>query len=435
MKSDTVFLEYNGQQHTYGEFHRFRSEWKEQRTLTQGVHLIDAEPRLDAVFEIAACWVEGIPFSVMPAGPAGQVARSVLEGLDEFKHAQHGTGDHQLFSILFTSGTTAEPKPVPLKRSTMLAAAVSSRLNYPLQAGECWLHTLPLNHIGGISMICRAIQDGYGLYLMDRFDAGPVATVLSECPHVTGASLVPTQLKKLLEQPHLMPHSKFRGILLGGGPVEPGDITACKNLGLPVTPSFGMTETCAQCLATPLSNWYDAPAGTCGIPLPGIEAELREDPDDTGLSVLWVRGQQIFDGYAGSQEPIAFDGQGWFCTGDYATKDKQGYYYIQMRRSDRIVSGGENVNPLEIEHHLAELGLFCGDVAVIGLPDPVWGQAVTIVTTDQELQDISRVKALLSDRLDRFKIPKSIIMVSDIPRTASGKIKRAQLSQQLSGLP
>ncbi|MCC5925158.1 MAG: AMP-binding protein [Bacteroidetes bacterium] len=429
MKFETIFLQHNDEVVTYRELHSYARGLFANRLLSDGIYLIEATPRFQAIMQIAACWLNGVPFSVLPADKGSLIYRQRIK---ELRSQNSDVQQNDLFAVLFTSGTTDIPKMVPINRENVVAAYASGKTNYHLLSDEKWIHTLPLNHIGGISIITRALLGRHGIHLLDEFDSAVVQHLLSSDLSVTGISMVPTQLRKLLEGKHISVHGGFKGVLLGGGPVNTSDIMRCKEIHLPVTPSFGMTETTAQCLATPLEDWDNAPAGTCGKPLAGVEVELRADPESPNSSLLWVRGEQVFNGYANWDNSKVFDEEGWFCTGDYAQKDNEGYYYIQMRRSDRIVTGGENVNPIEVEHHLTNFAELLGDYVIIGLPDELWGQAVTLVTTKKEHPDIDKIRAFLSTRIERFKIPKSIQYIPHIPRTASGKPMRFKLCEILS---
>jgi o-succinylbenzoate---CoA ligase len=346
-----------------------------------------------------------------------------------------------LLGYFFTSGSSGKPKCVPVRRRQVIAAWKASISNVGLNPGDLWLHTLPLNHIGGTSILTRSLLSGSGVYWSNQSSAAAIARILSSHNAVVSVSLVPTQLKRLLESGNINLSNRFKAVLLGGGPAESELIENAKRLGLPVIPSFGMTETAAQCLAVPLTDWQFAPPGTCGKPLPGIEVRIDSwdndklpIPDKTGL--LWVRGAQVFDGYLNEKRnDTDFGKYGWFCTGDYARIDKNGYVFIEMRRSDRIVSGGENVNPLEVEQAIAALHLIAGDFAVFALPDSQWGQAVVLAVTTPAATQIftsEKLRHALSTKLSAFKIPKRIVTVESIPRTETGKVKRFELTAMFS---
>jgi O-succinylbenzoic acid--CoA ligase len=384
-----------------------------------------------------------------------------------------------LFGYFFTSGTTGDPKIVPIYRGQIIAAGSASMENIGLDSQDLWYQVLPLHHIGGVSVLTRALLGGFGVYLEEIFEPVHTAELLSQNHQIKVASFVPTQLHRLLEIPSFITHSAFHTILLGGGPISAGLVELCSKRGIPVMPSFGMTETAAQCLAMPFGEKprIDKVSGlvSCGKPLRGIEACLIEE--DFAQKLLYVRGEQVFQGYFAKKGGIdessfitiaddtsksvdlteehtssktedspksidfsqkvssnvsgTYSENPWFCTGDYAEIDADGFYYIEMRRSDRIVSGGENVNPHEIEAFIADLD-FVKEVVVLGLPDEIWGQVVVAVIVLQDGEDkqsdyLSEVKGALKANVSPHKVPKKVILLDEIPKTASGKVRRNEL--------
>lgn len=326
-------------------------------------------------------------------------------------------------------------------------------------------------------MVTRALINGYGLRFLNKFGVREVSDILAHDKRVRGVSLVPTQLKRLLDLTDFGVHEEFKTILLGGGPVSYEIIQRCKERGIPVMTSFGMTETAAQCISVPFGEvspvvvknnesasysaqnkgFIDKYFVSAGKPLPGMFVDLRPDTDFdpetlsdsksdnvSAPKLLWIKGNQVFDGYLSLSESgsIAekidtsdFDKEGWFCTGDYAFSDKNGHIYIEMRRTDRIVSGGKNVNPTEIEEVLSSL-LYLKDVAVYGKDDNEWGQVVCAAvvlsdSADEHLPSKNAAEELLElikkdtrSKLPSYKIPKKVVILDSIPRTSSGKLKR-----------
>lgn len=426
------FLTYDDKLYTYEYLHQYAEKWFNSNSaqVSSSLIAIPGKRSVDTIFQIASCWLQGVPFIVIPpdSPPAElETYKSITNGIEfSLNETSQYRNDSDLATVMFTSGTSGSPKVVPLKRGNLIAAATASLKNFALAPGEFWIHTLPMHHIGGISIILRALHSRSAILLSKDTSTDIVRTLINVDHSVVGASLVPTQLRRLLADTTLKPHSGFKGILLGGGPINADDIQSCIAKNLRVIPSFGMTETAAQCLAAPYDAWQQTPPGSCGIPLNGIEAELRPDPDDATSFLLWLRGDQVFDGYYGVSNR-EFDAEGWFCTGDYARRDDHGFYYIVMRRTDRIVSGGENINPSEIEQVIAAKNLISGDYAIIGIPDFEWGQTVALITTCEQTHSIDTIRMRLAGELSRFKLPKSLHIVDHIPTTAAGKIKRQEL--------
>jgi o-succinylbenzoate---CoA ligase len=337
-------------------------------------------------------------------------------------------GDDTLFGIFFTSGTSGKPKAVPLKRRQMISAARSSAINNQLNPGDLWLHCLPLHHIGGVSIILRSLIYGSGVYSLEGFDVAGAADLLCSSRDVKAVSLVPTQLTRLIEYPDFKPHDEFRFALIGGGRVP--DSLRKKAAGLvPSVFSYGMTETCAQIVATGIDN--TAPSGSTGRVLAPNEMIICDERGmqlDHGQSgLICLRGPQVFDGYLDENENTFFSG-GWYNTGDYGCTDTMGNLYLESRREDRIVTGGENVDPVEVEMALLQLS-GVSDAAVIGLADDEWGQLVTavIVAAPGITFSLNTLRAELKSHLTDYKIPRRLEVIDELPKTDLGKVKKREL--------
>lgn len=345
-----------------------------------------------------------------------------------------GDPDH-IFAYFFTSGTSGPPKIVPLKRRQMLYAARASAKNFRPRTNHFWLLCLPLNHIAGVSIILRSLLYGSAIFRMNSFHKNMISTFLAENKLFQAASLVPTMLKRLLEEPGFYVHNNFQAILLGGGPVETTLVQKAIDKGVPLVPSYGMTETCAQIAANPIMK----PSGTYG-PLRSVgklfspnSLQIRdEDEKPMGCNNsgnIWLKGPQIFDGYLDEEtNSRVFDGEGWFNTGDYGYFNANDQLFIESRRSDLIITGGENVSPQEVEAELKKIDTI-SDAAVLGLPDEEWGQKVVAVVVAKTRQDIDqeKIRELLKKRVTSYKIPKEIKQADDLPRTHTGKVQKQEL--------
>ena len=292
--------------------------------------------------------------------------------------------------VIHTSGTTGRPKPVELTYGNFDASALANAANLGVDSDDRWLCCMPLFHVGGLSILTRSAINQTEAVIHDGFDVDRVKTALTD-EQITLVSLVPTQLSRLLEAglerpPHL------RAILLGGGPIP-------RNLletDLPVIPTYGMTETCSQV-------WT-------GKPLPG--AEIANGPDGE----LLVKGPMV--------APKAVADDGWLHTGDRGHIDEHGNLTVEGRIADTIVTGGENVSAAEVEDVLLSHPLV-DDVAVVGRPDPDWGQVVTAFIVGAA--NPSELRAYARERLAGYKVPKQIRHTREIPRNAAGKILRGRL--------
>ncbi len=428
----------------------------------------------ELIMAIASCWMLGIPFCCLnPQAPEHELQNKIdrldlgtliieeqfnskvrteraisFKNLNLQKALNQGklspvsskefkpkTDPDQVFGYFFTSGTSATPKIVPLKRRQMLFAASTSADNFRPEPNHFWLLCLPLNHIAGISIVLRSLLYGSGIYRMNNFDQEMVTTFLSENKLFQAASLVPTMLKRLIEIPAFQTHKDFKAILLGGGPTTSSLLKKAVQKGIPVVSSYGMTETCAQIAANPFlkpSGRY-IPMKSVGNIFQPNNIEIRDDsgkPVGTNTSgTIWLKGPQVFDGYweANLNDQI-FDEEGWFNTGDYGHLNINRHLFIESRRSDLIITGGENVSPFEIEKELERIE-YIQSAAVLGVPDKEWGERVVaaVVSREKNRIDQKEVRDKLAERLTSFKIPKQIIQVDELPTTRTGKIVRDEL--------
>jgi O-succinylbenzoic acid--CoA ligase len=304
-------------------------------------------------------------------------------------------------TLMHTSGTTAAPKLVPLSYGNWLASALGSAVALGLDTRERWLCPLPLTHVGGLSILIRSAIYGTTAVLHERFDPHAVIEALSDPDeHVTLVSLVPTMLQRLLDGGLANPPT-LRWALLGGGPIPPTLLERARSTGVPVAPTYGMTEACSQIV-------------TRGWPLSGVTLHISEQGE------VLVRGANV------SSAALAPDG--WLHTGDLGALDDRGKLTLTGRIADTIVTGGENVAPVEVESVLmSHPGV--ADAAVHGRADAEWGEALvaTIVPRDGVALDPDELRAFCAQRLARFKVPKAIEFARRLPRSESGKLLRGEL--------
>jgi O-succinylbenzoic acid--CoA ligase len=282
------------------------------------------------------------------------------------------------------------------------ANALGSAVALGLDLDERWLCVMPLAHVGGLSILLRSTIYATTVVLHDRFDPDAVlAELMNPARAITLVSLVPTMLARLLDAGLERP-PKLRWALLGGGPIPPGLLARAGSAGVPVAPTYGMTEACSQ-------------IATFGLPLIGVELRLEEGE-------IVVRGPVV--------APGSLDDDGWLRTGDLGEFDQHGRLRIVGRRSDTIVSGGENIAPSEVESVLLEHPAVV-DAGVFSRPDPDWGEAVlaTVVLRDGGDVGAEELRRFVAERLARFKVPKEIGFSAALPRSPSGKLLRRQLAR------
>lgn len=329
-------------------------------------------------------------------------------------------------AILFTSGTTGFPKGAMLTRHNFLANAKASAENVGGDPQQRWLACLPLYHVGGLAMLVRTACYGARLILHPRFDAQAVTASLAK-GGVTHLSLVENALAQLLDCVGDKPTGRgLRAVLVGGGPVAPELMDRARAAGLPVLHTYGLTEATSQ-VTTERPGTADG--RTAGSPLNGVEVRIV---DGDGLALpagevgeIEVRGPTVMRGYfqdaPGTAEAFR---SGWLRTRDLGTLDAAGRLLVFSRRTDLIVSGGENIYPAEIERALASHPAVA-EVAIVGQRDARWGQVpVAALVLRCKIDVSSELPAWLRAKLAPFKLPRRWLTLDALPRNATGKVDR-----------
>ena len=472
---DPVFLQTRLNRYHYSHLHHF-SNWLQKELKDKNISPSDDHPILvfpdqseELIFLMAAAYLLKIPLLVLhPQTEEKEVKRT----LQMIRPAAHFRGSHifsaatqelptlrinrkvihieskdgtqlsmdlpdrKIAGYFSTSGATGNPKIVPLTYDQVQIAAEASAGNLKPEKNKYWLLCLPLNHIGGMSVIYRSLIYNSAIYLVEKFESDTIRTLLNENSNFEAASMVPTMLNKLLDDPFFRVQFGFKGFLIGGGPISTELVDRALTRGIPLITSYGMTETCAQIAANPMlrSGMY-IPKTSVGPVFRPNEVEIRsehgERMNDHESGYIWLRGPQVFKGYLDpDQNRDVFDQEGWFNTGDYGRMNRKGFLFIESRRTDLIVTGGENVNPLEVENILNRYPSI-SDSAVIGVPDQKWGQRVIafIQPVMGQDPDFEQIKRDLKEKVRDFKVPKEFIPIDRIPKTDTLKIKRNKLRQ------
>ncbi|NWK85423.1 o-succinylbenzoate--CoA ligase [Staphylococcus sp. GSSP0090] len=326
-------------------------------------------------------------------------------------------------SIMFTSGTTGPQKAVPQTFNNHLASAHGCKESLGFNEQTKWLSVLPIYHISGLSVVLRALIEGFTLRLESKFNTEQMLNIIqSETP--THVSLVPQTLKWLMDAGLHQPFY-IEKILLGGAKLSRNLIEQALAYDLPIYNSFGMTETCSQFLtATPdmLKQRFD----TVGKPSNDVEVKIKS-PNMDGHGELLIKGENVMNGYLYPKEKMDTFEDGYFKTGDIAEIDDEGYVMIYDRRKDLIISGGENIYPFEIEA-VAKQFPNIEDAMCIGIEDDTWGSVPFLYYVAHEAISEERLSVFLKEKLAKFKVPKQFQRVSHLPYTSTGKLQRTRLS-------
>lgn len=324
--------------------------------------------------------------------------------------------------VLFTSGTSGTAKAARLSWAALRHSADAAVQVLPLAPGSTWLGCLPLDHIGGAMVILRSGRGGGTVVLHDGFDAEAVTQAI-DAGEVHGASVVPTMLHRLLAARGDRPWpATLRCLLTGGGPLSSDIIARSTALGLPPSQTYGLTEAASQ-VCTLLPHHAAAHAGSAGRALPGMQVRIVD-------GVIQVRGPALFSGYETDGvvcEPLPADG--WFSTGDLGELDADGFLTVHDRRTDLILSGGENLYPAEIEAAL-ERHPQIAEASVYGVADAEWGQVVAAVLVARgDPPNDDAFTAWCAEHLAGFKRPRRWRWAQELPRTATGKLQRHLLGE------
>ena len=326
--------------------------------------------------------------------------------------------DEHTLAIVYTSGTNGRAKGVILSRRAFVASAHANAANLGWHDGDRWLLRIPTAHIGGLSTVTRCLLARRCLVLAD--EAIPLLEQI-ERDRITLVSLVPTQLRRLIdESPGWRPPPHLRAVLLGGGDAPAELLRDAADRGWPVLTTYGLTETCSQVVTQPYGTVNRGELGS-GRPLEGADVRIVGD-------VIQVRGPMLFSGYIdGTAAPAAGD---WHVTGDRGRFDERGFLHVLGRAGDLIISGGENVDPLEVEAALRDLpGV--RDACVFGVTDREWGERVAAVVVADDF-DAAALDAALRERLARFKLPRLYARAEALPHTPAGKVDRRAAATMFS---
>ncbi|EHK58670.1 malonate--CoA ligase [Allomesorhizobium alhagi] len=404
----------------------------------------DAEPRLVVVSPES-----GAAIGPVAAGHGAHVETlddrgggSLTDGIESWQpdFADVARGPDDLAAILYTSGTTGRSKGAMLTHDNLLSNALTLRDHWRFTGGDRLIHALPIFHTHGLFVASNVILlAGASMYFLPKFDADEALRLMASATAMMG---VPTFYVRLVQHPGLTREATagMRLFVSGSAPLlaETHRLFREKT-GHAILERYGMTETNMN-----TSNPYDGDrvAGTVGFPLPGVDLRIA-DPDtgaplargETGM--IEIRGPNVFKGYWRMPEKTAaeFRADGFFITGDLGLVDNRGYVHIVGRGKDLVISGGYNIYPKEVESEIDQLSGVV-ESAVIGVPHPDFGEGVTAVIVKRPDAAIDEAVVLdgLKSRLARYKQPKKVLFVEDLPRNTMGKVQKNVLRERYKGL-
>jgi len=351
------------------------------------------------------------------------------------------TGELRSASLLYTAGTTGDPKGVLLSQRAHILNQYHAQMVAPMGEGWTYLQHTPLFHAGAGQGLIRVPLMGCRAVLLPRFDASAfLATV--EQYEVNATVMLPTLLGMVLRQPDFDPArlASLRRITYGGSPMSPSLMRSLGELlpNVELIQAYGMTEACSTVtLLSGEDHRAEAHAGSVGRAMPGVQLRIVDAEDnpmpDGQTGEICVRGANIMDSYWNRPEQTRqVLRQGWYHTGDVGYRDAAGYLYVLDRLKDLIVTGGENVYSTEVERALESHPAIMQAV-VVGVPDETWGEAVHAIIVTEPGQEISAESACahVAGRLARYKVPKTVAVQHE-PFALSGanKVQKAAVKSE-----
>lgn len=362
------------------------------------------------------------------------LAKQVMVNSPDLSKAEENISPNAAALLVYTSGTTGKPKGVVLSQQALEYNIDNNHTVYNFVPGQKILITLPLFHVGGLCiLLLPALIHGAGIYLHSRFD--PVAALSAIATHkITSTIFVPAQMSAFMALPQWAEAdlSSLTHVAVGSSLIPLEQIRSFHQRGIPVSQVYGATETGPTTIAL---NLQDALSheGSAGTIAKNCDVQIRTSDGEPSTAnergEIWVRGKNILTCYwRNKEETDAVLVEGWYNTGDVGYQDKDGFFWIVDRVKDVIISGGENIYPAEVEAVSLQHPSIAA-IAIVGRPHEKWGEtpvAAIELHPDAQLDDAGYMD-FLQDRLARYKQPRAIVFMDELPRNVMGKIEKPVL--------
>ena len=355
------------------------------------------------------------------------------------EHPDVAVGHDDGAMILYTSGTTGKPKGALLTHGNITWNCINTVVDMDINRHDVALMISPLFHVASLDMgLLPMLLKGATVVLEAKFDPARVLELIQE-HKVTTLNGVPTTFQLLCEHPGWAAAdlSSLDKLTCGGSAIPPRVLNAYEDRGIGFTSCYGMTETAPGVTMLPVDRSREK-AGSAGLPHFFTDVRIADPMGGTvppgEVGEIQISGPNVIKEYWNRPEATAasYADGAWFRSGDMGYRDQEGFLFVSDRLKDMIISGGENIYPAEVEAVISEHSAV-GSVAVIGVPDDKWGEVPQAIVTLREGESLTaeQLRSFLDGRLARYKIPKSLVVVEDMPRTASGKIRKMELRKQL----
>jgi O-succinylbenzoic acid--CoA ligase len=323
--------------------------------------------------------------------------------------------------VIFTSGSTGRPKGVVHTFSSLINSIENGNEFLNHTTNDRWLASLPFYHIGGFQIICRSLFYGCAIILPESLQINDLVKYITEF-NPTHLSVVSTQLERFIHQ-KVNPNESLRVSLVGGGFVDDELMFEAEKLGWKPFRVYGSSETASMVTAVSANKIISKPQSV-GKPFNDIKIKISND------SEILIHSNSLFKKYLDDEkETLSKLISGFYHSGDVGFVDDDGYLFIEARRTDLIVTGGENVNPIEVEKAILQIP-FIKDACVFPKQNKTWGQIVAcaVIVDDTSINE-KMIKEILKQQLAGYKIPKQFIFVNELPKTSLGKLEREKIKK------